>query len=106
MNICLFSTVLVFLVSSFSSAAEFHNAQLLLLVICSVILKNISLEMMSDGLDDLLSQAVDQYEKEEVVLDDGFNEIFSQSLDMFEKKSLKTTLSILPTCLRLAGLVW
>ena len=32
-----------------------------------------SLEMMSDGLDDLLSQAVDQYEKEEVVLDDGFN---------------------------------
>ena len=29
------------------------------------------LEMMSDGLDDLLSQGVDQYEKEEVILDDG-----------------------------------
>ena len=30
-----------------------------------------SLEMMSDGLDDLLSQTVDEYEKEKVVLDDG-----------------------------------
>ena len=26
---------------------------------------------MSDGLDDLLSQGVDQYGKEEVILDDG-----------------------------------
>ena len=33
--------------------------------------------MMSDGLDDLLSQAVDSYEKEEVVLDDGLDEILS-----------------------------
>ena len=48
--------------------------------------------MMSDGLDDLLSQEVDQYEKEEVILDDGLDEILSQSLeddaiditDMFE----------------------
>ena len=31
--------------------------------------------MMSDGLDDLLSQTVDEYEKEKVVLDDGLTEI-------------------------------
>ena len=45
--------------------------------------------MMSDGLDDLLSQAVDQCEKEEVLLDDGLDEILSQSLDMFEQKSVE-----------------
>ena len=50
-----------------------------MLQICPVVLKNgfTSLEMTSDGLDDLLSQAVDQYEKEEVVLDDGLDEILS-----------------------------
>ena len=50
-----------------------------MLQICPVVLKNVftSLEMMSDGLDDLLSQAVGQYEKEDVVLDDGFDEILS-----------------------------
>jgi len=47
------------------------------------------LEVMSDGLDDLLSQGVDQYEKEEVILDDGLNEILSQSFGMFEQKSLE-----------------
>lgn len=45
------------------------------------------LEMMSDGLDDLLSQGVDQYEKEEVILDDGLDEILSQSFGMFEQES-------------------
>ena len=50
-----------------------------MLQICPVVLKNVftSLEMINDGLDDLLSQAVDQYEKEEVVLDDGLDEILS-----------------------------
>ena len=47
------------------------------------------LVMMSDGLDDLLSQGVDQYEKEEVILDDGLDEILSQSFGMFEQKSLE-----------------
>ena len=32
---------------------------------------------------------VDQYEKEEVVLDEGLDEILFQSLDMFEQKSLE-----------------
>lgn len=45
------------------------------------------LEMMNDGLDDLLSQGVDQYEKEEVILDDGLDEILSQSFGMFEQES-------------------
>ena len=44
---------------------------------------------MSDGLDDLLSQGVDQYEKEEVILDDGLDEILSQSFGMFQQKSLE-----------------
>ena len=44
--------------------------------------------MMDDGLDDLLSQAVGQCEKEEVDLDDGLDGILSQSLDIFEQKSL------------------
>ena len=47
------------------------------------------LVMMSDGLDDLLSQGVDQCEKEEVILDDGLDEILSQSFGMFEQKSLE-----------------
>ena len=45
-------------------------------------------DMTDDGLDDLLSPAVDPCEKEEVVLDDGFDGILSQSLDIFEQKSL------------------
>ena len=44
--------------------------------------------MMYDGLDDLLSQAEDQCEKEKVDLDDGLDGILSQSLDIFEQKSL------------------
>ena len=44
--------------------------------------------MMDDGLDDLLSQAVDRCVKEEVDLDDGLDGILSQSLDIFEQKSL------------------
>ena len=63
-----------------------------------------SLEMMSSGLNDMLSQAVDQYENEEVVLDEGLDEIIFQSLDMFEQKSLED--DALQTCLRLTGLVW
>ena len=54
-------------------------------------------DMMDDGLDDLLSQAVDPCEKEEVDLDDGFDGILSQSLD---RKVLMMTLSISQTCLR------
>ena len=45
-------------------------------------------DMMDDGLDDLLSQAVDRCEEEEVDLDDGLDGILSQSLDIFEQKSL------------------
>ena len=44
---------------------------------------------MSDGLDDLLSQAVDQYEKEEGGLDNELDEIFSQCFDILEQKSLE-----------------
>ena len=43
-------------------------------------------DTMDDGLDDLLSQAVDRCEKE-VDLDDGLDGILSQSLDIFEQKS-------------------
>ena len=60
--------------------------------------------MMSSGLNDMLSQAVDQYENEEVVLDEGLDEIIFQSLDMFKQKSLED--DALQTCLRLEGLVW
>ena len=45
-------------------------------------------DMMDDGLDDSLSQAVDRCKKEEVDLDDGLDGILSQSLDIFEQKSL------------------
>ena len=45
-------------------------------------------DMMDDGLDDLLSQAVDRCEKEEVDLDNGLDGILSQSLDIFEQKCL------------------
>ena len=48
-------------------------------------------DMMDDGLDDLLSQAVDRCEKEEFDLDDGLDGILSQSLDIFEQKSRGTT---------------
>ena len=44
-------------------------------------------DMMDDGLDDFLSQAVDRCEKE-FDLDDGLDRILSQSLDIFEQKSL------------------
>ena len=47
----------------------------------------IILEMMDDGLNDLLSEAVNEYQKEEGVLDDGLDNILSQSLDMFEEQS-------------------
>ena len=45
-------------------------------------------KLMDDGLDELLSQAVDRCEKEEVDLDDGLDGILSQPLDIFEQKSL------------------
>ena len=44
--------------------------------------------MMDYGLDDLLSQAVDRCEKEEVDSDDGLDGILTLSLDIFEQKSL------------------
>lgn len=43
-------------------------------------------EIIDDGLDDLLSQAVVGYENEEVVLGDGLDNILLQSLDMFEEQ--------------------
>ena len=49
-------------------------------------ISRVILEMMDDGLDDLLSQAVNGYQKEGV-LDDGLDNILSQSLDMFEEQS-------------------
>ena len=51
----------MFLGSSFSSAAEFHNAlvDVAFTANTSSYSEKRSSEMMSDGLDDLLSQAVD-----------------------------------------------
>ena len=64
-------------------------------------------DIMDDGLDDLLSQAVDRCEKEEVDLDcDGLDGILSQSLDIFEQKVLMMTLSISQTCLRVEVPAW
>ena len=45
-------------------------------------------DIMDDGLDDLLSQAVDRCEKEVDLDCDGLDGILSQSLDIFEQKSL------------------
>ena len=42
-------------------------------------------ELVIDDLDEVLSQAVDKYEREEAFSNDGLDEILSQSLDMFEE---------------------
>ena len=44
-----------------------------------------SFEMMEDGRDDLLSQAVNRNQRGEIGLGDGLDHILSQSLDMFEE---------------------
>ena len=41
--------------------------------------------MVSDDLDEVLSQAVEKNEREEAFSKDGLDEILSQSLDMFEE---------------------
>ena len=65
-------------------------------------------DIMDDGLDDLLSQAVDRCEKEEVDLDcDGLDGILSQSLDIFEQKSLDDdAIRMSQTCLRVGIPAW
>ena len=65
-------------------------------------------DIMDDGLDDLLSQAVDRCEKEEVDLDcDGLDGILSQSLDIFAQKSLDDdAIRISQTCLRVGIPAW
>ena len=55
-------------------------------------------EVVIDDLDEVLSQAVDKYEREEAFSNDGLDEILSQSLDrdMFEevKNSVEDNIDI------------
>ena len=53
-------------------------------------------EVVDDDLDEVLSQAVDKHEREEVFCNDGLDEILSQSLDMFEevKNSVEDAIDI------------
>ena len=53
-------------------------------------------EVVIDELDEVLSQAVDNYEREEAFSNDGLDEILSQSLDMFEevKNSVEDNIDI------------
>ena len=47
-----------------------------------------SFGIMEDGHDDLLSEAVNRSQREEIDLDDGLDHILSQSLHMFEEKKI------------------
>ena len=53
-------------------------------------------EVVIDDLDEVLSQAVDEHEREEAFSNEGLDEILSQSLDMLEevKNSMEDAIDI------------